>query len=110
MDFKRADRVAGDIKNKLSRIILKEINDPFVGFITITNVVVSDDLKIAKIYFTALGDDAVKQKSHKGLIRAKGFLRKKLSTQIRLKNIPDLKFFLDDSWDTFPKIDEILNQ
>ncbi len=110
MDYKRSERVAGDIKAQLCDIILKEIKDPLIGFITITNVVVSDDLKIAKIYFSSLGSVADKEKTYKGLMRAKGFLRKELSTRIRLRSIPELRFFIDDSLEKVSKIEELLKK
>ena len=108
MEFKRSYRVAGDIKNELSNIILREIKDPLIGFVTITDVIVSDDLKIAKVYFSTLGNETAKRKSHKGLTRARGFLRRELASRIRLKNIPELRFFIDDSFDKSSKFDELL--
>ena len=110
MEYKRSERVAGDLKIQLSDIILKEIKDPLIGFVTITNVIVSDDLKIAKVFFSVLGDSIEKQNSYKGLFRAKKFLRKELSSRIRLKNIPELRFFMDDTSDKISKIDELLKK
>ena len=57
MEYKRSERVACDLKIQLSNIILREIKDPLIGFVTITDIIVSDDLKIAKVYFSALGDN-----------------------------------------------------
>ena len=110
MEYKRSERVARDLKIQLSNIILKEIKDPLIGFVTITDVIVSDDLKIAKVYFSALGDNIEKQKSYKGLSRAKKFLRKGLSSRLRLKNVPELRFFIDNTFDKVSKIDELLKK
>ena len=109
-EYKRCERVASDIKHELGNIILKEIKDPLVGFVTITDVRVSDDLKIAKVYFSSLGGESEKQKSQMGLMRAKGFLKRELSARIRLKNIPELKFFIDDSYNKASRIDELLKK
>lgn len=110
MEYKRSKRVACDLKIQLSNIILKEIKDPLIGFVTITDVIVSDDLKVAKVYFSALGDNIEKQKSYKGLLRAKKFLRRELSSRIRLKNVPELHFFIDNTFDEVSKIDDLLKK
>ena len=110
MEYKRSERVACDLKVQLSNIILKEIKDPLIGFITITDVIISDDLKVAKIFFSVLGDKTDKERSYKGLLRAKKFLRRELSSRMRLKSIPELRFFIDDTLEKVSKIEELLKR
>ena len=108
MAVKRSKKVAGLIKIEISRIIQTRLKDPLVGFVTITDVVLSDDLKIAKIYFSVLGDEVQKTNSLKGLKRARSFMQNELGSRIRLRYLPELRFFLDESWSYGAKIDQIL--
>ena len=110
MEYKRSERVACGLKIQLSNIILKEIKDPLIGFVTITDVIVSDDLKVAKVFFSVLGDNSEQQRSYKGLLRAKKFLRRELSSRLKLKNVPELRFFIDDTFDKVSKIDDLLKK
>ncbi len=105
---KRSKKVAGLLKIEISRIIQTRIKDPLVGFVTITDVVLSDDLKIAKIYFSVLGDKAQKKNSLKGLQRARSFMQNELGSRVRLRYLPELRFFIDESWSYGVNIDRIL--
>ena len=110
MEYKRSERVAGGIKSELSNIIHKDIKDPLIGFVTITNVVLTDDLKIAKVFFSVFGNKNEQEKSYKGLMRAKGFLRREISSRLRLKYVPELRFYIDDTHEKASKIDEIIKK
>jgi|UniRef100_A0A7V3RH20 ribosome-binding factor A len=103
----RSDRVASLIARELSLIISQEIRDPRLGMITITKVVVSGDLKEARVYFTTFGNNINDLSILEG---AKGFLRTQLAHRIRIKYIPDLKFFIDDSQQYGEKIDRLLDE
>ena len=105
---KRSKKVAGLIKIEISRIIQTRLKDPLVGFVTITDVVLSDDLKIAKIYFSVLGDEVQKANSLKGLQRARSFMQNELGSRVRLRYLPELRFFIDESWNYGANIDRIL--
>ena len=110
MNFKRCERVARDIKNELGNLLIKEIKDPKMGFVTIIDVKVSDDLRIAKVYVSVLGSEKDKENSMKVLIRARNFLRYSLAPRLYLKNLPELRFFLDDSNKKASHIDEIFDK
>ncbi|MCK4967123.1 30S ribosome-binding factor RbfA [bacterium] len=110
MNFKRCDRVARDIKNELGNLLIKEIKDPKMGFVTIIDVKVSDDLRVAKVYVSVLGSEEDKENSMKVLIRARKFLRYSLAPRLYLKNLPELRFFLDDSSKKASHIDEIFDK
>ena len=109
MSSKRSQKVAGLLKTEISRIIQTRMKDPRVGFVTITDVVLSDDLRIAKVYFSVLGDKIQKEQSMKGLMRGKTFIQNELSSRIRLRYLPVLQFYADESWNYGTKIDRILN-
>lgn len=106
----RQRKVADKIKQNISIIIDREINDPDKGFVTITHVKISPDLSIASIYFTVLGDDAQKEKSIATLNRAKNFIRAELAPRLKLRNVPDLRFFADDTLEYARKIENLLQK
>ncbi len=108
MSSKRSQKVAGLLKTEISRIIQTRMKDPRVGFVTITDVILSDDLRIAKVYFSVLGDKTQKEQSMKGLMRGKTFIQNELSSRIRLRYLPILQFYTDESWKYGTKIDRIL--
>ena len=89
--------------------IIRSVKDPRVnsGFITITHCEVSGDLKFAKVYFSVLNGDADEVK--KGLISAKGFIRREIAERLNMRNTPELTFISDDSIEQGDKISKILN-
>jgi ribosome-binding factor A len=105
----RIDKVENLIKEEISLIFLYKLNDPALGFITITNVKVSPDFKIAKIYISVFEKDKrnfvlEKVKSQSGVIRSE------LASRIRIKFIPELKFFIDDTLDYVEKIEGLIKK
>ncbi len=91
----RVKRVALLIKEVVAEIILKEISDPNLGFVTVTGVEMGRDLKKTTIYFTVLGDERKMKQTETILNRAKGFIRHTLSQKITLRFIPELDFKID---------------
>ena len=106
--FKRPQRVAGLLKTEISNIIQTRIKDPLVGFVTVTDVVLSEDLRLAKVYISVLGDETQMENSLKGLQRARAFIQKELGSRIRLRYLPVLAFYLDESLAYGANIDRIL--
>jgi ribosome-binding factor A len=106
----RQERVADLIKREISDIILKTIKDPRVGFVTITRVKVSRDLKYAKIYFSVLPSLGNMEDSLVGLKSAHDFFRSELNKRIRLRYIPQLTFIVDDSLDYVEKIEQLIEK
>jgi ribosome-binding factor A len=96
--FKRAQRVGDLLARELSRSILEEVSDPRVSRTTITSVIMSDDLKHARVYFSILEDDPrdIKETA-KALSKATGFFKKKIKEKLELRYIPELKFEHDPS-------------
>ena len=106
----RPDRVADQIRAELALLIVREVHDPGIGFVTLTRVQVTPDLQLARVYYTALGDDKTRQDSGRALDRAAPFLRRQIGARLRLKRIPELKFFYDDSVAGQDRIEQLLNE
>lgn len=110
MEFKRADRVGDIIRAELADILLRKTKDPRVGFVTITRVAVSDDLKNAKVYVSMLGGDAEKKQTLKGLKSATPFLRGELGRRLKMRNTPELMFVIDESIERGARTLELLSR
>jgi len=106
-DFNRSERVAGQIRRDLARLIQKEIKDPEVGFVSLSDVEVTRDLSHAKVFITVFEPDKAKE-SLKALGRAATFLRHRLGQELRLRHVPELHFVHDDSVEQGSHIDELI--
>ena len=102
-------RLEGTIRKNISDIIQFGIKDPNVGFVTITDVQVSNDHSFAKVFVTFLGKDARAQAGLKALNRAKGFIRSELSQRLDIRRTPELIFVLDEMEMKARHIDEIIH-
>lgn len=109
-EIKRSSRVADVIQKEISQMLLESIKDPRIGFVTITRVEVSDDCRIAKIYFSVAGTVTDRESSIKGLESAKGFVRKELAKRIHMKYIPEIMFKFDPSIEYSIHISEVIQQ
>ena len=110
MTVKRAEKVAEAIHEIVSALLIKGVKDPRIGFTTITGVKLSDDLHLATIYFSVVGDESERKSTEQGLNSARGFLRKELGKNLRMRYIPDLLFRYDVSIDYGQHIDTLLNE
>jgi ribosome-binding factor A len=108
ISFSRSDRVSGLIQKALSEILKRDIGDPRLKMATITEVEVSRNLKLARIYFTTPDGKQKKDAAIKGFNSARGFIKRILAHEIDLKYMPDIKFFYDDSLDYGEHIDELI--
>jgi ribosome-binding factor A len=106
--FTRSDRVSGLIQKVLSEILKRDIGDPRLKMATITDVEVTRDLKLARIYFTTPGDKRKKDAAINGFSSARGFIKRILANEIDLKYMPDLKFIYDNSLEYGAHIDELI--
>lgn len=107
---KRSEKVAEAIHETISSILSRGLNDPRIGFVTIIAVEVVDDLSLARIYFTVIGDESAKKASEAGLNSAKGFIRKELGRVLTMRHIPELVFRYDHSQEYGNRIDTILRE
>ena len=108
MRFKRSEKVGDLIRKEISQILLGELKDPRIGFVTITKVAVSDDLKSAKVYYSVFGGEDQKEESYQGLESAKGYIKRELGRRVRLKYMPEIRFLFDDSLEYGEHIEGLL--
>ena len=107
----RPDRVGDLIRQQLSEVLTRgEVHDPGIGFITLTRVKVSADLQLARVFYTALGDEKARSDTRRALERAAPFLRRQIGARLRLKRTPELTFVYDDSIAGQDRIEQILNE
>lgn len=109
MPSHRIEKVENLIKQEISLILLTKMNDPELGFITVTNVKVSPDLKIAKIYLSVFEKEKREPVLEKIVTRS-GFVRSELAHRISLRYVPELKFFIDDTMDYVEKINTLIRK
>jgi len=106
----RANRVGEQMKKELGDIIGRKIKDPRIGFVTVTDVSVSGDLQIAKVFISVLGDEEQRENTLKGLAKAKGFIRSEIGQRIRLRKTPEIQFEFDESIDYGNRIETLLHE
>jgi ribosome-binding factor A len=110
MTSARMRRVDEAMREVLSGAITTELKDPRVGFVTVTAVETSTDLRHARVYVSVLGEEAVRRRSLDGLRSAHGYLQKRVSGELRLKHTPTLDFVYDDTADRGERISELLDR
>ena len=106
----RVDKLDSILQKEISTIILQDINDPKLGFVTVTEVVVSPDLKNAKVYVSFLGKNYMKRDGIQTLRKSKGYIKSQLAKRIKIRKIPDLIFEVDDTLDKAERIEDILSK
>lgn len=106
----RMRRVDEAMRAVLSDVIAKDLKDPRVGFVTVTGVKTSADLRHARVYVSVLGDDPARSASIDGLRSAHGFLQRRLATELTLKHTPSLTFEYDDSLDRGMRISRLIDE
>jgi ribosome-binding factor A len=100
-------RVDEAMRAVLSDAISKDLHDPRVGFVTVTGVRTTSDLRQARVYVSVLGDEVERTASLEGLQSARGFLQARVAQALRLKHTPSLTFGYDDSIDRGMRISEL---
>jgi ribosome-binding factor A len=110
MEGKRSERVADLVQREVSEMLLKTVKDPRIGFVTITKVTVSDDCRLAKVYFSVMGTPAERERSMEGLTHAKGYVRKELGRRLKLRYVPDVQFQFDPSIEYGIQLEEMIHQ
>jgi ribosome-binding factor A len=94
----RPDRVGDQIREELSEMLTRGvIHDPGIGFITLTRVIMSPDLQLARIYYTSLGDEKARKETSKALDRATPYMRRQVGGRLRLRRVPEFEFRFDRS-------------
>ena len=102
--------MADQIRGELATLLVREVHDPGIGFVTITRVQVSADIQVARVFYTVLGDDKSRATTAKALERATPFLKRQIGSRLRLKRVPDLKFQYDEAVAGQDRIEQLLNE
>jgi ribosome-binding factor A len=101
-------RVNEAVREVLSARIAEGLNDPRIGFVTLTSVETSPDLRRAHVYVSVLGDEAQRAETLAGLTSAHGLLQQAIGRELRMKRTPTLEFVFDESIDRGMRISELL--
>jgi ribosome-binding factor A len=101
--------VAEVIKEEIAALILHGLKDPRIGFVSVTRVEVSEDLRHAKVFVSVYGDGESTKKSIEGLENAKGFIRQRIGKRIRMRYLPEITFRVDRSIIESIRIEEIID-
>jgi ribosome-binding factor A len=104
----RPARVGEELRQTLAELLAREVHDPGLGFVTLTQVKVSPDLQVARVSYTVFGDDKARQATEKALGRATPFLRRAIGQRLRLRRVPELIFHYDESIENQARIERIL--
>ena len=104
----RPQRVADELRKELSILIAREVQDPGIGFLTITRVKVTADLQLARVFYTTIGDEKSRKETAKALGRALPFLRRQVGNRLRLRSVPELQFVYDESIEQQDRIERII--
>ena len=109
---RRTDRINGLLRQEISQLLSRELNDPRLSGLvtTITQVEVTSDVRLARVYVSVLGDGAKKEAALRGVTSATGFIRRELRGRLDLKFIPELKFFLDETMEEADHIYRVLDK
>ena len=109
-EFGRSERVSSQIQKDLALVLQRGIKDPRLGFVTVNEVNVSRDLAVAKVYVTVLNANQHEiEENIKLLNEAAPYLRREVATRMKMRHIPELRFFYDDSIDTGMRVSALLN-
>jgi ribosome-binding factor A len=107
---RRPKRLALQIQHEISSMLFRGLKDRRIGFVTITGVDLSPDLRHAKVFVSVMGTDQEKEESIKALSHAAGWVRHELGQRIRMKFLPDIIFVNDTSQEYGEKIDRLLDE
>lgn len=110
MTTQRSERVQEALRQEISRVVHEELKDPRLGFLTITKVDVTKDLRYARIYFSVLGETKDKKLALKGLNSAKGYIKNLISERIKLRFMPQIEFKIDESLEHTKEIYDLLDK
>lgn len=110
MQGKRTERLGGQIQQEISDIISRKVKDPRLGFVTVTGVKMSPDLRYATVYITVMGVDEDADRSMTCLASASSFIRHELGGRLHVKHIPELRFHIDEAALRGRRIDSILRE
>ena len=104
----RPERVAEQIRHEISTLLMRGVNDPGIGYITVTRVKVSPDLQVARVYYTSMADEKGRAATKAALQRANPFLRREVGQRIQLRRVPELVFHFDEGIGHQARVEELI--
>jgi ribosome-binding factor A len=107
---RRSERLAEEIRESVARIIAEGLNDPRIGFVTVTRASLTADLRTARVYVGVLGSEEQRVKTLLGLGQAAGFIRRELGRRIRVRHTPELSFQYDSGLDATDRVAQLLEE
>ena len=105
----RMRRVDAAVRQVVGDAVAQDLKDPRVGFVTVTDVKTSPDLRHARVYVSVLGTPAEREASLEGLRSAHGFLQRRVADELHLKHTPELQFVFDDTTEKAFRLEELLD-
>lgn len=105
----RPSRVSEEFREILAEEIPR-LKDPRIGFVTVTGVQVTPDLRIARVFYTTMGDDRARRATAAALASARGHLRQVIGHQVRMKVLPELRFEQDETSGAAERVEELLRE
>lgn len=109
LPYKRSQRVSDLLREEIAEIIMRRLKDPRLGFVTVTGVDITEDLKIARVFVSVLKEEE-KEATLDILNSAKSFIRSEVAKRVRMKTIPAIEFRIDESIEYGARIDKLLKE
>ena len=106
----RPARVADQIREQIGTMLARDVQDPGIGFITITRVEVTPDLQIARVFYTTMGSETSRRNTERALLRVTPFLRHQVGQRLRLRRVPVLEFRFDKSVENQDRVEQLLRE
>jgi ribosome-binding factor A len=103
-------RVDEAVRQVLTDAVAQDLQDPRIGFVTMTSVKTTSDLRHARVYVSVLGDDSQRAATLAGLQSAHGALQRRLARELRMKRTPTLEFVYDDTTDKAMRLEKLMEQ
>jgi ribosome-binding factor A len=110
MSGRRSERLGEEIREAVARIIADGLNDPRIGFVTVTRAFLTADLRTVRVYVGVLGDQEQRTKTLVGLNQAAGFIRRELGRRVRVRYTPELSFQYDSGLDATDRVAQLLEE
>ena len=107
---KRSARVGDHILKEIAYILLSKVNDPRVNGVTVTGIRLSDDLKLARVYFSVIGQEDQVERAQAGLKSAKGFIKREIGLRMGLRYVPEITFVHDPSLESGSHMDRLFDE
>jgi len=107
---RRQDRLAAEIHDEVARMVAADLKDPRLGFLTVTRVELTHDLRYARVFVGVLGSEAERQKSLDALKGASGFVRREIGRRLRLRFAPEIDFRYDRGLDAADQVAKLLDE